>query len=253
MVNKSLRSNIIITISMFLILCSCQKDIKTFLTNGESRSWYYANNNHNLPVYYTFYSNGQLQVTEEDIDGGLSDFSIARDVVWKRKWMIKDDTLLYIGLYREFFRITKQDESTLRLENKNRKIILQAINNIESFAKKKYERRKEICDSLYNIHYKIKVDTLISIGNHMYLFGDTSFSKEFLKLTKAESEVIKPQKGDILIKKKKYILLNKVTPNTIYLYVYNINMNSLNHTPELLQGHPSGMRWDKSKNDIIFE
>lgn len=246
--------NQLIYITLILLFYSCKSDIKLFLTNGNNRTWYYSNNIDNLPIFFTFYSNGKLQVTKEDIYGHLSDFSISDCVEWKKEWFIKDDTLLYLGLYPdEVFQIKKQDETTLSLENQNRKIILQAIKHLKSFAKKKHERRKMIVDSLYKIHYKIKVDTMIPSGNYIFLYGDTTFSKEFVRFTQAEKEVINPQKGDILIKKKNWILLNKVTPDTLCLYVYSINMNNFNHLELFQEVLSDGMKWDKMNNDIIYE
>lgn len=245
-----------ITIIVLMAFCSCKSDIRTTLTGGESRSWYYSNNSNNLPVYFTFYSSGKLDVTQQDIDGNLHSFSFAKDFKWDKKWSINDDELLYIGLYGEFFQIAKQNESTLTLENRNRRIVLQAITNLESFARKKHEHREQIVDSLYRIHYKIKVDSIMYIGNYVYLFGDTAFSKGYVRLTKKEKEVLNLQKGEILIKNNKSILLNKVSADvdTVYLYIYNINMNDLNHHPNLIQTNEShGMKWDRLKNEIIFE
>lgn len=248
--------NLFVYTILLLLLCSCDSDLKTLLTKGDNRSWYYSNNTTNLPIYFTFYKTGQLQVSEQDIDGHLHEFSFAEDLIWKKEWFIKGDSLLYIGLYGIFFSVTIQNESTLILENQNDRIVLQAIENLESFAQQKHNHRKILIDSLYQIHYNIIVETLHSEDDYIVVSGKNTISgtEEHIRLTKQEKNVLNLQKGEILVKKKNFILLNKVATDTVLLYTYEINQNDMERHPYLIQAkYRHGMRWDKKANNIIFE
>lgn len=232
---------------LLVLLCSCDSDhdLKTLLTKGENRSWYYSNNTANLPIYFTFYKTGELQVSEQDIDGHLHDFSFAEDLIWKKEWFIKDDSLLYIGLYGVFYRVTIQNESTLILEHQNDRIVLQAIENLDSFAQQKHNHRKILIDSLYKIHYNMIVETLHSEGNYVVVSGKNTISgtKEHIRLTKQENDILNLQKGEILEKKKNMILLNKFTTDTVFLYTYEINQNKMERQTNLIQAkYRHGMR-----------
>ena len=92
-----------------LLLVSCRNNnVKEILTGDRYRYWYNESDAIlNLPLYFIFNKDGQLQVKSQDERGRLQDFVFSHDVEWDHRWSIKNDTLLYMGLYDNYFVISR--------------------------------------------------------------------------------------------------------------------------------------------------
>ena len=86
------------------------------------------------------------------------------------------------------------------------------------FIQNIHAKRKNIIDSIQCINYDIRIDRICPNGNN-YILKDISSSVE---ISKADMNITTPQRGDRLVKEKNYVLLNRITNDSIYLYRYTV-------------------------------
>lgn len=209
----------LLLISSLLVSCR-NNNVKEILTGDRYRYWYNESDTIlNLPLYFIFNKDGQLQVKSQDERGRLQDFVFSHDVEWDHRWSIKNDTLLYMGLYDNYFVISRYNDSMVILTQNNQNIVLHAIRDPRMFIQNIHAKRKNIIDSIQCINYDIRIDRICPNGNN-YILKDISSSVE---ISKADMNIIAPQRGDRLVKEKNYVLLNRITNDSIYLYRYTVS------------------------------
>lgn len=124
-----------------------------------------------------------------------------------------------MGLYDNYFVISRYNDSIVTLTQNNQNIVLHAIRDPRMFIQNIHAKRKNIIDSIQCINYDIRIDRICPNGNN-YILKDISSSVE---ISKADMNIITPQRGDRLVKEKNYVLLNRITNDSIYLYRYTVS------------------------------
>ena len=138
----------LLLISSLLVSCR-NNNVKEILTGDRYRYWYNESDAIlNLPLYFIFNKDGQLQVKSQDERGRLQDFVFSHDVEWDHRWSIKNDTLLYMGLYDNYFVISRYNDSIVTLTQNNQNIVLHAIRDPRMFIQNIHAKRKNIIDSI---------------------------------------------------------------------------------------------------------
>lgn len=96
----------LLLISSLLVSCR-NNNVKEILTGDRYRYWYNESDTIlNLPLYFIFNKDGQLQVKSQDERGRLQDFVFSHDVEWDHRWSIKMthyyiwDCMIIISLYQ---------------------------------------------------------------------------------------------------------------------------------------------------------
>ena len=212
--------------SIVMIIISCeQTSLSSILCGGNIRYWEYVGDEDlRFPVYFLFDINGKWMPLYQDEQGNIEKYGLSVCSIYDEKWSLQDDSILYLGWNNKGYTINYYCDSCILLKQDEKMIKLRSVNVFQDAVKKNAKRYQEINDSIKNIYYEIIVDSTIKQRNYYLVLG-TNFYGERKKITfrKEEMCTIAPHKKDLLIKKKNWVLINKVTEDSVFLYNYFIS------------------------------
>lgn len=212
--------------SIVVIIISCeQSSLSSILCGGNIRYWEYVGDEDlRFPIYFLFDTNGRWIPLYQDEQGNIKKYSLSVCHIYDEKWSLQDDSILYLGWNNKGYAIKNYCDSCILLKQRGKLFKLRSVNDFQDAVKKNAKRYQEIQDSIKNIHYEIIVDSTIKQGNYYLVLG-TNFYGEKNNITFNEEEIctLAPHKKDSLIKKKNWVLLNKVTEDSVFLYSYFIS------------------------------
>ena len=229
MVEMKLFFNILKLLNLFsivVIIISCeQSSLSSILCGGNIRYWEYVGDEDlRFPIYFLFDTNGRWIPLYQDEQGNIKKYSLSVCHIYDEKWSLQDDSILYLGWNNKGYAIKNYCDSCILLKQRGKLFKLRSVNDFQDAVKKNAKRYQEIKDSIKNIHYEMIVDSTIKHRNYYLVLG-TSFYGENINITfrKEEMYTIAPHKKDTLIKKKNWVLINKVTEDSVFLYNYFIS------------------------------
>ena len=213
-------------ISIFVTTTSCDEASLSGILCGDSkRYWEYLEDDYQrFPLYFLFETNGRWLPLQQDEQGDIKKYVISPCQRYKEKWSLQDDSILYLGWEDKGYAIKSYSDSCILLKQGEKLYKLRSIGDFQDAVKKNAKRYQEILDSIMNIHYEIIVDSTTKHGNY-YLVSGTDYygKKQTITFNKEEICTIAPHRKDTLIKKKNWVLINKVTEDSIFLYDYAAN------------------------------
>ena len=211
---------------LIVIIISCeQSSLSSILCGGNNRYWEYVGDEDlRFPIYFLFDTNGKWLALTQDEQGNIEKYSLSDCHIYDEKWSLQDDSILYLGWNNKGYAIKNYCDSCVLLKQGEKMFKLRSVDDFQDAVKKNAKRYQEIQDSIKNIHYEIIVDTTIKQGNY-YLVSGTNFEGEKINITFNEKEIctLAPHKKDSLIKRKNWVLMNKVTEDSVFLYGYFIS------------------------------
>ena len=225
---KSLFNNLKLLsfIGIVVIIISCERSsLSSILCGGNIRYWEYVDDEDlRFPIYFLFDTNGRWTPLYQDEQGNIGKYVLSDCLIYHEKWSLQDDSILYLGWNDKGYAIKSYCDSFVLLKQGENLFKLKSVNDFQDAVRKNAKRYQEINDSIKDIYYEIIVDSTIKQGNHYLVLG-TSFYGEKKNITfrKEEMSTIAPHKKDSLIKKKNWVLINKVTEDSVFLYNYFIS------------------------------
>ena len=212
---------------MVVLFISCeQTSLSNTLCGGNMRYWEYEDDadTQSFPIYFLFDSNGKWLPLKQDELGNIKKYVLSKCLTYNEKWSLKDDSILYLGWNNEGYAIKSYCDSCVLLKQGEKMFKLRSVNDFQDAVKKNAKRYQEIQDSIKNIYYEIIVDSTIKQGNHYLVLG-TDFHGVKITITFNNEEMctLAPHRKDSLIKKKNWVLINKVTEDSVFLYNYFIS------------------------------
>lgn len=229
MVQMKFRFNIFILLSSFclvMVIISCeQTSLSNILCDGNIGYWEYVDDNEGrFPIYFLFDTKGRWVPLEQDEFGNINKYVISHCERYKEKWSLQGDSILYLGWDNKGYSIKSYCDSCVMLKQGENFYELRRIHDLQDAVNKNAKSYQEMKDSIMNMHYEIIVDSMIKQGDNFLVLG-TSFIGEKEKITFSIEEIstLSPHRNDSLIKRKNWILINKVTEDSVFLYVYFIS------------------------------
>lgn len=221
---------------LLIIMASCGRTSFTDVLCGDDvRYWEYEDNDYSLfPLYFLFDKNGRWLPLEQDEEGNIKEHVLSNCVKWNKGWSSPNNSILYLGWDNIGYNIQSYCDSCIILKQNDKVLKLRAVNNIQATTSKYATQYKERMDSIKNVNYEIIVDSVHEHNGIFLVYGTTHRgNKTVITYTDAEGRLMNIRKGDDLIKKKDWVLLSKMTNDTIYLYRYFVTSRncSLIETP----------------------
>lgn len=216
---------LIIIFSIVVMFMSCeQTSLSSTLCGDNIRYWEYEEeDNQRFPIYFLFDKNGRWLPLEQDEQGNVKKYVLSCQI-YNEKWSLQDDSILYLGWNSKGYTVQRYSDSCVLLKQGERIFKMRSIDNLQDAVQWHTKRYRSILDSIMSINYEIIVDSMIQQGQNYYVLG-TAFNgeKKYITLNKEEGCTLDPHKNDSLIKKKNWVLINKVTADSVFLYNYFIS------------------------------
>ena len=215
--------------SMVVIIISCeQSSLSSILCGGNIRYWEYVGDEDlRFPIYFLFDENERWIPLYQDEQGNIKKYVLSDCLTYNEKWSLQDDSILYLGWNNKGYAVKFYSDSCVLLKQGEKMFKLRSVNDFQDAVKKNAKRYQEIQDSIKNIYYEIIVDSTIKQGNHYLVLGTNFYGeKKTIMFNQEEICTIAPHKKDSLIKKKNWVLINKITEDSVFLYNYFISSRS---------------------------
>lgn len=213
-------------ISIVMIIISCEQfSLSNILCGGNIRYWEYVDDeNLRFPIYFVFDMKGKWIPLYQDEQGNIEKYVLSDCLIYDERWSLQDDSILYLGWNNKGYAIMSYCDTCILLKQGDNLFKLRSVNDFQDTVKKNAKRYQEIQDSIKNIYYEIIVDSTIKQGNYYLVLGTNFYGeKKTITFNKEEICTLAPHKNDSLIKKKNWVLINKVTGDSIFLYNYFIS------------------------------
>ena len=211
-----------------IVLAACagngrEPSLSNILCGGDIRYWEYVDDDYRFPIYFLFDSNGRWLPLEQDEQGNIKKYVLSDCLTYHEKWSLQDDSLLYLGWNNKGYAIKSYCDSCILLKQGGKLFKLRSIDDFQDAVKKNAKHYQENLDSIMNMYYEIIVDSTIKQGNNYLVLGTNLYGeKKTIIFTQEEICTIAPHHKDSLIKRKNWVLINKVTEDSVYLYNYFI-------------------------------
>ena len=212
--------------SIFVMFVSCeQTSLQSILCGDNRRYWEYEDDDgQRFPIYFLFDNNGRWLSLEQDEKGNVKNFVLSNCQTYNEKWSLHDDSILYLGWNCKGYIVQSYCDSCVLLKQGEKLFRMRSIDNLQDAVQRHTKRYRNIQDSIMSIYYEIIVDSTIQQGRNFLVLG-TAFNgeKKTITFNKEEGCTLYPHKKDSLIKKKNWVLINKVTEDSVFLYNYFIS------------------------------
>jgi hypothetical protein len=245
MVEMKLFFKLISILYLVVMIVSCERpSLSKIICGDDKRYWEYVDESEKFPLYLLFEKNGKWLPFEQDDKGNLTQYYNPH-VRYNESWSVVSDSVLYMGGDREGYTVQSYSDSCILLYKGGKvKIELRAIDNFQDFVRKSTKHYQERLDSIMNISYRIIVDSTDKQNNRLTVWGrNQNGEKMSIAYTVVEGDPIKLNKNDSIIKQKNWILVNRVTQDSVSLYCYSVTSRNC-----FLLKHISGLKKEFKPN-----
>lgn len=209
-------------IIILTVMSSCSyivntEDLKDVITGIDSRYWSFRLDDcDRYPTYYLFDRQGGVTQYSQNDDGKLTISGIGCEEVEYKDWKLKGDTL-YIGVGA--YRIVSFNDSTIVAQDENSLVItFHRVDDIKKYAQSQSLALKRNMEKIKNISYDFVVSSCKRTDTDCSFIGKDNEGKPFsVKFGLDEDVVFHISKGDTLVKKKGYVLMNVVKDDSVVI------------------------------------